>query len=132
MKLRKSSMADCVPEVPDAASHGLLYVKELSRFLIRQDEKLVTPNRAFDPTKSRRVSGRWADSSDGEAASPNSAAIRRQNHRPDAGSILQRPHSQRRTIPPGSINRQLVPAHHAQRRSGPRSGASIDKETSIQ
>jgi hypothetical protein len=41
-------MADCLPEVPDAARHRPAYFKELSSFIASQDEKLVLPSRALN------------------------------------------------------------------------------------
>ena len=47
-KTRNFSMADCMPEVPDAARHKPAYFKELSDFFATQDEKLALPSRALD------------------------------------------------------------------------------------
>ena len=47
-KIRNSSMADCMPEMPDAVRHKPAYFKELSAFFATQDEKLVLPSRALE------------------------------------------------------------------------------------
>jgi hypothetical protein len=55
-KLRKPYMADCMPEIPDAARHKPAYFKELSGFFTSQDEKLVLPSRALDRRPNLRKS----------------------------------------------------------------------------
>jgi hypothetical protein len=102
-KIRELSMADCMPEIPDAARHKPAYFKELSGFLASRDKQLVLPSRAFDyrqnPGKSLVHEGSKSTLShalveDGEGT-PNGKA--------DAGEMPAKKSSERLNILAGKV-----------------------------